>query len=59
MDIDKYSEAFKSLGIPVEPLPDNYTPEEFGKVLLSMSQSEQGVSYAASTDFSDIAQKLK
>lgn len=59
MENDKYFEAFKLLGIPVEPLPDNYTPEEFGKMLLSMSQSEQGVSYAASTDYSDIVQKLK
>lgn len=48
---EKYYQAFRDLGIKVEPLPSNYNPEEYGRRLLSMSQSENGVSYAASTSF--------
>ncbi len=51
MDVMLYYQAFKALGIHVEPLPPNYTPEEFGRRLRSMAQSEHGVSYAASTDY--------
>lgn len=49
MENEKYYQAFRDLGIKVEPLPSNYNPEEYGRRLLSMSQSEYGVSYAAST----------
>lgn len=49
MENEKYYQAFRDLGIKVEPLPSNYNPEEYGRRLLSMSQSENGVSYAAST----------
>jgi hypothetical protein len=51
MENDKYYQAFRDLGIRVEPLPSNYNPEEYGRRLLSMSQSDYGVSYAASTDY--------
>ena len=44
MENGKYYQAFRDLGIKVEP-----NPEEYGRRLLSMSQSENGVSYAAST----------
>ena len=50
MQNDKYSTVFTTLGIPVQPLPSNYSPEEFGRRLISMSQTEHGVSYAASTE---------
>lgn len=56
MDNDKYSQIFKTLGIPIQPLPSNYSPEEFGRRLLSMSQTERGVSYAASTDYVEMPQ---
>ena len=49
MENGKYYQAFRDLGIKVEPLPSNYNPEEYGRRLLSMSPSENGVSYAAST----------
>lgn len=49
MENEKYYQAFRDLGIKVEPLPSNYNPEEYGRRLLSMSQPENGVSYAAST----------
>ena len=49
MENEKYYQAFRDLGIKVEPLPSNYNPEEYGRRLLSMPQSENGVSYAAST----------
>ena len=51
MEEDVFFEAFKSLGISIKPLPANYTPDEFGRELASMSHSEPSVSYAASTDF--------
>ena len=51
MDYEQYCLVFCSLGIPVEPLPENYTPEEYGRQLLSMSQFECGVSYTSSTDY--------
>ena len=50
-NIDGYSQIFESLNIPVQPLPSNYSPEEYGRKLLSMSKTEHGVSYAASTDY--------
>ena len=49
MENEKYYQAFRDLGIKVETLPSNYNPEEYGRRLLSMSQAENGVSYAAST----------
>ena len=51
MNKDEYVQAYKALGIPIKQLPSNYTPEEFGRRLRSMSQTEHGVSYAASTDY--------
>ena len=56
MDNDKYSQTFSALGIPIQPLPSNYTPEEYGRKLLSMFQTERAVSYAASTDYLEIPQ---
>lgn len=57
MDSDKYTQIYMELGIPINPLPANYTPDEFGHRLHSMSQTEIGVSYAASTDYVDSSQK--
>lgn len=51
MDNDNFSQGFGVLGIPIQPLPANYTPDEFGHMLIAMAQTEQGVSYAASTDY--------
>lgn len=51
MNKDEYVQAYEALGIPIKPLQFNYTPEEFGRRLRSMSQTERGVSYAASTDY--------
>lgn len=56
MENEKYYQTFRDLGIKVEPLPSNYNPEEYGRRLLSMSQPEYGVSYAASTDYVVIQQ---
>ncbi len=50
-DSDTYSQVFRSLGIPIQQLPANYSPEEYGRRLLSESRMERGVSYAASTDY--------
>ena len=50
-DWNEYGQVYKALGIPIKPLPSNYTPDEFGRKLRSMSQTEHGVSYAASTDY--------
>ena len=57
MTNDNYSQVFRDLGIQIQPLPSNYTPEDFGRRLLSMSQTEHGVSYAASTDYVETPQK--
>lgn len=54
---DQYSQAFRSLGIAIDPLPSHYTPEEFGRRLLASTQTERGVSYAASTDYVEVPQK--
>lgn len=51
MDNDQYSQVFKALNIQVQPLPANYTPDEFGRMLIAGAQTEHGVSYAASTDY--------
>lgn len=57
MNSEKYTQVYKELGITIEPLPANYTPDEFGRRLHSMSQTEVGVSYAASTDYVDSSKK--
>ena len=57
MENDIYVQTFNALGIPVKPLPSNYSPEEFGRSLLSMSKYEHGVSYAVSTDYTSSLQK--
>ena len=59
MDNEKYTQVYKTLDIPIQQLPSNYTPEEFGRSLFSMMQKERGVSYAASTDYSLAPQKLQ
>ncbi len=51
MDNEKYYQLFMTLGISVESLPLNYTPEEYGRKLLSLNQYQQGVSYSNSTDY--------
>ena len=57
MDNDKYLQGFIELGIKIEPLPSNYSPEEFGRRLMSQSHTEHGVSYAASTDYITASQR--
>lgn len=57
MNEDKYLQGFIELGIQIEPLPANYSPEEFGRRLMSQSHTEHGVSYAAATDFISISQQ--
>lgn len=51
MNNDKFVQGFIELGVPIEPLPTNYSPEEYGRRLMSQSHTEHGVSYAASTDY--------
>ena len=52
MDNEVYELFFRELGIPVEPLPDNYTPDSFARRLLSARQSSpREVAYAAKTDY--------
>ena len=46
-----YLQLYEKLNLPVSPLPANYSPEEYGKQLRAMLHSEQGVSYATSTDY--------
>ncbi len=58
MKKNKYIQGFKALNIPIEPVPSNYSPEEFGRKLLSMSHCGYGVSYAASTNYVETSQKL-
>ena len=45
-----------TLGIPVEPLTLNYTPEEYGRKLLSLTQYQYGVTYSNSTDYVNTSQ---
>lgn len=51
MDEDKYVQIYKMLGIPIQPLPSNYNPEEYGRRFLVGLRTERGVSYTASTDY--------
>lgn len=50
---EEYMQLFRMLEISIEPLPENYTPEEYGRKLLSESQTKLGVSYSASTEYID------
>ena len=47
---NKYILAFKKLGIPIKPLPANYTPEEYARKLISASNNYCGIAYSDSTD---------
>ena len=44
-----YTKDFIEYGIPFEPLPNNYDPNEFGKQLISAFYLGDGVIYASST----------
>ena len=50
-DYDFYTQFYRSMNIPFQPLPANYSPEEFGRKLMATSLTERGVSYAGSTDY--------
>lgn len=50
MERKDYYDIFDILGIKVEPLSKNYTPEQYGKKLMAGCQSASGVSYSAGTD---------
>ena len=50
MNRNQIDQMFETLGIRPEPLPYNYTPEEFGKQLLSSFPTPQDISYASSTE---------
>lgn len=54
MEIEEYIEIFRALEIPIRSLPENYTPEEYGRSLLSTLKSACGVSYAAATEYVEI-----
>lgn len=49
MDNDKYFTLFKELGIRVNPLPENYNPDSYGKKLMQNFNFGNGVLYADST----------
>lgn len=42
----KYENIYKELEIPYEPLPDNYTPDKYGKELMKNIDYPQGVFYS-------------
>lgn len=44
-----YEKLFDKLDIKVEPLDENYNPEDFGKRLMSQYKKEDGVIYSSST----------
>ena len=50
MKLKNYEDIFRTLGIKTEPVPMNYTPEQYGKMLMSCYPSAAGVSYSAQTD---------
>ena len=47
-EIDFYN-AYKVLGIEVEPIEKNYTPERYGKKLMASSRNCKQVSYSNET----------
>jgi hypothetical protein len=49
MNTVEYTQAFRQLGIKVQPLPNNYSPDIFGKMLMSSAQQEADVSYSSNT----------
>ena len=51
MENDKYTQTFRTLGIPIPPLMPNYNPDEYGRMLLAGTRTERGVHYAYSTDY--------
>lgn len=51
MKEETFVSLYRKLNIPVEPLPSNYSPDEYGKSLMSVALSPKGVSYASSTDY--------
>lgn len=58
MNEKKYQEFFEQMGIKVDPLPQNYNPDEYGKKLMSAYISKKTISYSANTNYTpDIERK--
>lgn len=47
MDIKDIVEIYKKLGISIPPLPNNYTPEIYGRILMSGIVKGGNVSYSS------------
>lgn len=53
-----FTRIYEQLNIPVKPLPANYSPDEYGKMLLSSATYSHGVSYSTSTDYTDVSKTV-
>lgn len=52
MDNNKFLEIYKSLGISIKPLPPNYSPDDYGKMLCFLNLFKpNNVYYSDSTDY--------
>ena len=49
METMDYAKIYETVGIKVVPLPENYSPERYGRALMASSFHARGVSYDAST----------
>lgn len=50
MEDNKYTRLFRMLNIPVEPMPENYTPESFAEQLKKGYPERDPVTYSASSN---------
>ncbi len=48
-DRDCYEHLFEKLKIPVEPLPEHYNPEDYGRQLMRAFEQGNGVRYSDHT----------
>lgn len=46
-----YYKVFQEFGLEVNPLPENYDPDIYGRSLLPVNLNSQDVSYSSSTDY--------
>ena len=48
-DRDCYEHLFEKLKIPVEPLPEHYNPEDYGRQLMRSLKDRREIQYANQT----------
>jgi len=53
MKREDYMKIYHQLGINVQPLPEHYDPETYGRMLYMKNREQYCISYSSSTDYKE------